>query len=150
MSDGPILFCYDGSDNADRAIDVTAGLLSGRRSVVLDIGPPLTAAESLATLSPVVPGAAFEDLNTADALTRAQAGAERARTVGFESEARATIAAPTWEGIVDVADEIDALVVVLGSRGLSGARELLVGSVSHEVAEHSGRPVLIVPPARSA
>jgi nucleotide-binding universal stress UspA family protein len=150
MTDGPILFCYDGSDNADHAIDVTAGLLGGRRSVVLDIGPPLTAAESLATLSPVVPGAAFEDLNTADALTRAQAGADRARSVGFETEARATIAAPTWEGIVDVADEIDASVIVLGSRGLSGARERLVGSVSHEVAEHSGRPVLIVPPPRVA
>jgi nucleotide-binding universal stress UspA family protein len=39
-------------------------------------------------------------------------------------------------------------VIVLGSRGLSGAREVLVGSVSHDVAEHSGRPVLIVPPAR--
>jgi nucleotide-binding universal stress UspA family protein len=150
MTDGPILFCYDGSDNADYAIEVTAGLLGGRRSVVLDVGPPLTAAESLATISPVVPGSAFEDLNTADALSRARAGAERARRAGFDAEARATIDAPTWEGIVDVADEVDAAVIVLGSRGLSGARERLVGSVSHAVAEHSRRPVLIVPPARSA
>ncbi len=150
MTDGPILFCYDGSDNADHAIEVTAGLLGSRRSVVLDVGPPLTAAESLATISPVVPGAAFEDLNTADALTRARAGAEHARTAGFDAKARATIGAPTWEGIVDVADEIDASVIVLGSRGLSGARELLVGSVSHEEAEHAGRPVLIVPPVRGA
>ncbi|MEY2434752.1 MAG: hypothetical protein QOC92_4477 [Acidimicrobiaceae bacterium] len=150
MTDGPILFCYDGSDNADHAIEVTAGLLGSRRSVVLDVGPPLTAAESLATISPVVPGAAFEDLNTADALTRARAGAEHAITAGFDAEPRATIGAPNWEAIVDVADEIDASVIVLGSRGLSGARELLVGSVSHEVAEHAGRPVLIVPPARGA
>jgi nucleotide-binding universal stress UspA family protein len=35
----------------------------------------------------------------------------------------------------------------MGSRGLTGVREHLVGSVSHQVAEHSGRPVLIVPPA---
>jgi nucleotide-binding universal stress UspA family protein len=150
MTDSPILFCYDGSDNADRAIEVTAGLLGSRRSVVLDVGPPLTAAESLATMSPVVPGMAFEDLNTADALGRARAGAERARTAGFEAEARATIDAPTWEGIVGVADEVDASVIVLGSRGLSGPRELLVGSVSRDVAEHSGRPVLIVPPSRGA
>jgi nucleotide-binding universal stress UspA family protein len=148
MTDGPILFCYDGSDNADRAIEVTAGLLGSRRSVVLDVGPPLTAAESLAMTSPVVPGAAFEDLNTADALTRARAGAERAITAGFDAEARATIGAPTWEGILDVADEIDASVIVLGSRGLSGAREVFLGSVSRDVAEHSTRPVLIVPPAR--
>jgi nucleotide-binding universal stress UspA family protein len=149
MTDGPILFCHDGSDNADHAIEVTAGLLGRRRSVVLDVGPPLTAAESIATLSPVVPGAAFEDLNTADALTRARAGAEHARIAGFEAEARATIGAPTWEGIVDVADEIDASVIVLGSRGFTGFQEALQGSVSHDVAEHAGRPVLIVPPPRS-
>jgi nucleotide-binding universal stress UspA family protein len=35
---------------------------------------------------------------------------------------------------------------VLGSRGLKGIREQLAVSVSHEVAEHAGRPVLIVPP----
>jgi nucleotide-binding universal stress UspA family protein len=51
--------------------------------------------------------------------------------------------------IVDVADEIDAAVIVLGSRGHGAGRELFEGSVSHQVAEHAGRPVLIVrPPAR--
>jgi nucleotide-binding universal stress UspA family protein len=37
-------------------------------------------------------------------------------------------------------------VIVLGSRGLKGAREAFEGSVSHQVAEQAGRPVLIVPP----
>jgi len=35
---------------------------------------------------------------------------------------------------------------VIGSRGLSGMRTLLEGSLSHQVATHAGRPVLIVPP----
>jgi nucleotide-binding universal stress UspA family protein len=146
MDDAPILICYDGSDGADRAIDAAAALLGRRRAVVLDMGPPLTTAESLGAMSPVVPGAAFEELNEDDALKRAQAGAERARHAGFESEARGGISAPTWEGIVDVADEIDAAVIVMGSRGLTGAREVFEGSISHQVAEHAGRPVLIVPP----
>jgi nucleotide-binding universal stress UspA family protein len=64
----------------------------------------------------------------------------------FAAEARASVDAPTWEGIVDLANHIDAAVIVLGSRGLNGARELLEGSISHRVAEHAGRPVLIVPP----
>jgi nucleotide-binding universal stress UspA family protein len=147
MDDAPILMCYDGSENSDRAIDAAARLLGPRRAVVLDIGPELTTAESLATMSPVVPGAAFEDLNEADALNRARAGAERAELAGFAAEARSALAAPTWEGIVDIADEIDAAVIVMGSRGLTGVREHLAGSVSHQVAEHAGRPVLIVPPA---
>ena len=91
--------------------------------------------------------AAFEEANAEEAKRGSDAGVERARRAGFAADARSGVAAPTWEGIVDVANEIDAAVIVLGSRGLNGAHELLVGSVSHEVAEHAGRPVLIVPPA---
>jgi nucleotide-binding universal stress UspA family protein len=40
-------------------------------------------------------------------------------------------------------------VIVVGSRGLTGLRELFEGSVSHDVAEHACRPVLIVPPRGS-
>jgi len=141
-----ILLCYDGSEGAQRAIETAAALFGHRRAVVLDIGSEITAAESLATLSPVVPGAAFEELNTDDALQRAREGAERARRAGFDAEARAELASPTYDGIVDVADEIDAAVIVIGSRGLNGVREAFEGSVSHGVAEHAGRPVLIVPP----
>jgi nucleotide-binding universal stress UspA family protein len=148
MNEAPILICYDGSDGAQRAIDAAALLLGPRRAVVLDVGPPLTIAESVIVTAPVTPGAAFEELNKDDALQRSRAGAELARRAGFVAEARAGLAAPTWEGIVDAADEIDAAVIVLGSRGLKGAREVFEGSVSHDLAEHAGRPVLIVPPPR--
>jgi hypothetical protein len=47
--------------------DVAAGLLGPRRAVVLDVGPPLTAAESLVVTPPVTPGAAFEELSEDDA-----------------------------------------------------------------------------------
>jgi nucleotide-binding universal stress UspA family protein len=143
--DAPILICYDGSDEARHAIDVAAKLLGPRRAVVLDVGPVLTTAESLATLSSVVPGTAFEDLNEDDALERACAGTKLANRAGFTAHARGETAAGAWEGIVDVADEIDAAAIVIGSRGLNGPRELFEGSVSHEVAAHAGRPVLIVP-----
>jgi nucleotide-binding universal stress UspA family protein len=146
LSDAKILICYDGSEDADRAIDAAAALLQQREAVVLDVGPTLTTAESFAALSSVVPGTAFDDLNTDDALTRARAGAAHAREAGFTAEPRATLDSPRWEGIVEVADEIDASVIVLGSRALMGARGLLEGSVSHEVTQHAGRPVLIVPP----
>jgi len=149
MNDTPILICYDGSESARRAIDAAASLFPGRRAVVLDVAPLLTAGESLAAVSSVVPGTAFEDLNTDDALRVARDGAEHARAARLEAEPRAETASPTWEGIVTVADEIDAAVIVVGSRGLSGVREAFEGSLSHEVAEHASRPVLVVPPERS-
>ena len=147
MDDAPILICYDGSAGSRRAIDAAAALLGPRSAVVLDLGPPLTVAESYAALSPVLPGEAFEEQNADEASTRAIEGAERAQRAGFRARARGGIGAPTWEGVVDIADEIGAAVIVMGSRGLTGTREVLEGSVSHQVAEHAGRPVLIVPPA---
>ena len=142
----PILICYDGSAEAARAIDVAAALLVRTEAVVLAVAPALTIAESAAAAL-VPPGtAAFRELHEADAVEQARAGAERARRAGFDAKARGDVAASTWDCIVEVADELDAAAIVIGSRGLSGLRELAGGSVSHAVAEHARRPVLIVPP----
>ena len=146
MAAAPILICYDGSEGAKHAIDAAAALLDGHPAVVLAVGPPLTAEESYAALGTLVPS--FQELNEEQALERAKEGAELAASAGFAAEARAEVAAPTWEGVIDVADEIDAAAIVIGSRGLTGVKEALSGSVSHQVAEHAGRPVLIIPPRR--
>jgi nucleotide-binding universal stress UspA family protein len=147
VDDAPILICYDDSNGARHAINAAAALLADRRAVVLDVAPPLSVAESYAALGPMTPD--FEELNSDEALSRAHIGAELARRAGLTAEARADVAAPTWDGVVEVADEIGAAAIVIGSRGLTGAREFLNGSLSHEVAEHAGRPVLIVPPHRT-
>jgi nucleotide-binding universal stress UspA family protein len=149
MQNGPILVCYDGSNDAGRAIEAAAAVFGSRRAVVLTVAPAMTLAEGMAAASSTVPGTAFEDVNRVDALRRAESGAAHARRAGLDAEAQATIAPTTWQGIVDVADEVGAAVIVIGSRGLSGLRELARGSVSHDVATHARRPVLIVPPART-
>jgi nucleotide-binding universal stress UspA family protein len=148
MNDVPILICYDATDASDHAIEVAAKLFAGRRAVVLDVGPPLTVAQSSVVIVPDVPIGSFEKINEGDAMQQARVGAEQARRVGFDAEARAIVEAPTWEGIVDTADDIDAAVIVLGSHAIGGFRELFEGSVPHDVAEHAGRPVLVVPPER--
>jgi nucleotide-binding universal stress UspA family protein len=145
VPDDPILICYDGSHEADLAIDAAAALLGPRRAVVLDVGPPLTPEESLAVLAPVAPAGAFRELNAEDALDRAKAGAARATGAGFTAEARGIVDAPVWAGIVDVANEIGAAAIVLGSRSLDAGREALEGSVSHDVVRHAACPVLVVP-----
>ena len=144
MSEGPILICYDGSAGAHHAIAVAGTLLAGRSAVVVAVGPLDLVAETYAAA-----GSGAGDVNRAvfeGTLAQAEEGAALARQAGFDAKPRADVETPAWRGIIEVADEIDAAVIVLGSEGRTGLRELLEGSVSHDVAEHAQRPVLVVPP----
>lgn len=53
------------------------------------------------------------------------------------------LGAPEKE-IVELAEEIDAGLVILGSRGLGGIRRALMGGVSDAVVRHARCPVLVV------
>ncbi|HYM50450.1 MAG TPA: universal stress protein, partial [Candidatus Limnocylindrales bacterium] len=46
--------------------------------------------------------------------------------------------------IAQVANEVDADVIVVGRRGRGGVAELVLGSVSHELVLHCKRPVLLI------
>lgn len=48
------------------------------------------------------------------------------------------------EGIVDIAKKGNFDLIVMGARGLSKLKELILGSVSHGVILHAPCPVLIV------
>jgi len=133
-----ILVCYDGSDGAKRAVDAAALLLARLHAVVLNVAPATRADGG----APQPSGDASEHPNNrADALIRAEAGAARARRAGLDAEARATSAPSTWQGIVAVADELEAAAIVVGA----ARDEAVRGSVSHDVVAHARRPVLIVP-----
>jgi len=137
MEDRPILICYDGSTGARHAIDAAARLLGARQAVVLDVGP-IQASDSEV--------AATDETVSELASGRAKAGATRARIAGFHANVRTEIDGPAWRGAVEVADEIGAAAIVVGSRGLCGVKALLESSFSRLVAIHADRPVLVVPP----
>lgn len=46
--------------------------------------------------------------------------------------------------IVDTSKEKDVDLIVIGSRGLSGIKGLLLGSISHDVVRIAKQPVLVV------
>ena len=50
------------------------------------------------------------------------------------------------EAIVHLAEEIDAGMIVIGSRGFGGMRRALMGNVADSVVRHAHCPVLVVRP----
>jgi nucleotide-binding universal stress UspA family protein len=74
-----------------------------------------------------------------------------ARLAGLDAHARTAQQSLTvWGTILEQADKVGADVIVLGSRGLTGVKSLLLGSVSHAVLQHADRPVIVVPGAEVA
>jgi len=78
-------------------------------------------------------------------------GRDRARAAGLEAEAQLISSVePAGDAIVHAADQLDAGLIVLGSRGRRELKSLLLGSVSQHVVHHARRPVLVIPSARLA
>jgi len=76
----------------------------------------------------------------------ADEGAASARHRGYNASAQIVEAAESVpKAIADIADEIDARLIVCGQRGLGFMRSALLGSVSHAISARAKRPVLIAP-----
>lgn len=147
----PVLIAYDGSDQARGAIAEAGRVLgAGRRAVVLTIREPIETVDFAGlggggNLDPATVSA-MADAAQNEATAVAAEGAELAREAGFDAAARVEIAASSWQEIVEVADELDADLIAVGSRGRTGLTKVLLGSVASAVAQHSRRSVLIVHP----
>jgi nucleotide-binding universal stress UspA family protein len=143
----PILIAYDGSACADLAIDKVAEEFGPRKVVVLVVSEGLDRVPFFGTAGVPVEPETMELLTDAaqkGAETIAEKGAERARGKGLDATTSIAEGGPIWSAIVEAADEQDAAVIALGSRGLSGVKHALLGSVSGAVAHHSHRSVFIV------
>jgi nucleotide-binding universal stress UspA family protein len=148
----PVLIAYDGSDQAKRAIAEAGRVLGpGRRAVVLTVREPIESYDFVGlggatTLDPATVSAMQESAHN-EATVVAEEGAALARDAGFVAEPRVEVGPTPWEEIVGVGEELDADLIAIGSRGRTGLKKVLLGSVASAVAQHSGRSVLIVHPA---
>ena len=145
----PLLIAYDGSPHADRAIMAAAALMPGRPVLVLTVWRSVRhAAASTRIALPedvIAGGVAALDAEAQDEASRlAEQGARLART----SELQASAIAAQLHGsaaatILTVADEHDASLVVVGSRGHSAVRSTILGSVTYGLLHATRRPTLV-------
>ena len=154
-----ILFAYDGSASADEAIKTAAKLLrsEGADAVVVSVWEPLMVEAVRASRFggpfvglPAVDPTDVDKRSEVAAQRLADAGVQLATTAGID--ARALCVADSHDiaaTIIQTAADLDADLIVLGARGLTGVRAFL-GSVSNHVLQNANRPVLVVPGASPA
>ena len=144
MADRPVLIAYDGSPGSAAAIEAAGELLAPRPATVATVWSPIVAGA-------FVPGgvpaqlAELEQKLADGARQTAEKGERLARDAGFDAETSTASETPAWLGIVELAETLDAAVIVAGARGLSGFKSALLGSTSNGIVHHTKRPVLIVP-----
>jgi nucleotide-binding universal stress UspA family protein len=146
-----ILIAYDGSKDAQSAIERAGELMSGEPATVLSVWESFVdvmtrTGAGLGFVSGNIDFEEFDKASEASARERAEEGAQRARHAGLNAQPRTHIRDATIAATILVeADRVGASAIVLGTRGLTGVKSLLLGSVSHAVLQHADRPVIVVP-----
>jgi nucleotide-binding universal stress UspA family protein len=153
-----VLIAYDGSDHAKAAIEDLrrAGLRHRTRAVVVAVSDTLLPVPSL---SDHVIIEMAQSRRVSATLFQAQAEAvqaiEEARALAHEGQQKVRARFPEWEvdlkpvvgapaqAVMQVADDWDADLIVVGSHGRSALRRLVLGSISRHIATESRRSVRV-------
>jgi nucleotide-binding universal stress UspA family protein len=142
---GSIVVGTDGSDRAERALDRAgelARLLGSKVHVVSCYGKGSDNVSAVVTARGVASAGQQPEVER----TRAQHAVDRAQQrlvqIGVESETHVWPGEPA-DALVQIAAERDAQMIIIGNRGMAGARRVL-GSVPNRVSHHAHCDVLIV------
>jgi nucleotide-binding universal stress UspA family protein len=148
--DGPVLFCFDGSDGSREAMKAAAALIDRPiDAVVLTVWETLATRLALAgafAAGTLTGGAEVDADEESYARSVAEEGALQASEHGYTASA---MIKESFEGIpkaiLEVADDLSPRLIVCGQRGRGVLGSALLGSVSHKLASHTRRPILIAP-----
>jgi nucleotide-binding universal stress UspA family protein len=146
---GPALICYDGSPESDRALDAALSVLGCRDYLLVGVWQSLQTRLAEAGVADTS-DEDEERIEDESVRTRTEALLERAAervAAGGQRVATRIDRAETsvFQKLLDVADEIDAALIVTGAHGRGPVRRAVLGSVSRELLAHSQRPVMVVP-----
>ncbi|WP_028280212.1 universal stress protein [Arthrobacter sp. H5] len=142
-----LLIAYDGSIDAQSAVQSAATMFPEASVVVLYARQPLEGFAAHLEGHPALEELAGLDAATLDVSERiADEGAQLARRLGFDAEPRvSSTMATASEAIIDTAEEVNADLIIVGSRGRRGFKATLLGSTSASVLHHATRPTLVIP-----
>lgn len=136
-----IMIAVDGSSESLQAVREALKLMArGLRTEIalVNVQEPASLLE-LATRDPdAIAAAAVE---AGENLMSEAAALLDAEGVGYSME---VVLGEPGSMLVDMAEELDADMVIMGARGMGALKSVIVGSVSKAVITHCHRPVLVV------
>ncbi|MFD3261150.1 universal stress protein [Paenibacillus lentus] len=138
-----IVAAYDGSKAGTKALEKAIELVKLSPEATLEVVhvfdfPRFYVAEGYAPV-PAFVNQDFYDL----AEKTVEEAKNRLQAAGVKGKAELYQGAPA-EVILDYVKKNNNDLIVIGSRGLGGIREFVLGSVSHNVVQHAQVPVLVV------
>jgi nucleotide-binding universal stress UspA family protein len=136
----------DGSDTATQAVRQATELAGavGARIVLVSAYEPVSDARLREESIQRVPQDLQWMINPrADVQATLEAAAAEVRAAGVEVEVFARQGDPA-DAILDVAEERGSDLIVLGNKGMTGAKRFLLGSVPNKVSHHAPCSVLII------
>lgn len=136
-----ILVAYDGSELSQRAL-VKAKELAGEANAKLEVVHVLHHPVVVIGEAVVSPPRSYE----AEYIQLTQSLIDQANReiAGLPNAKASLLQGQPADAVLDYAGEIGADLIVIGSRGLSGLNEWVLGSVSHHVVQHARIPVLVI------
>ena len=144
----PVILCYDGSPEAAHAIKYAGGLFRDGYALVVTVWQPGQGLGSIAWSGALDPMDNFVERDRAaadEAGRRAAEGARIAQQAGLGAKPLPVEATgPVWKTLVETADQHNAAAIVMGSRGYTPLRAVLLGSVSSVVVHHAHQPTLVI------
>jgi nucleotide-binding universal stress UspA family protein len=144
-----IICGVDGSADAQAALQVAVGLAERLelRLVVAHVAEPAYIPYAAAAPFGGMAGqhAVMEEIGTQEANAERLLDEVVAAAGPVDAERRASVGVPA-ERLADLADEEDAELIVVGSRGRGAFKAAFLGSVSSSLVGVARCPVLIVPP----
>ena len=141
---GRIVVGVDGSQHSEAAIKWAVRMAGGMGSevvAVFAIAPPVYFDGGF--LAPVVPPQLDEEWRAGMKNQFEEVWCKSLRDAGVRYRAIMEDGRPA-SVIAQIAESVNADVIVIGRRGRGGVAELVLGSVSHELVLHSKRPILVI------
>jgi nucleotide-binding universal stress UspA family protein len=139
-----ILIPADGSENAHRAIDKAVGLAQAFKSQVTAIYVVDPYAFTGVGTDFAYGQAEYLSAATAEGTQALHAAKDAFLAVGIEITTTLVESHTIYKGILEMATEVGADLIVMGSHGRKGLEKLILGSVTSQVLSHAHLPVLVV------